>query len=125
MKSTVLSKEFNLPFEVVYNSIKGNINESGFLLLHEIDTQKIVSKHNIHIRELKQLLFFKPKYIIQILDQDSLAINDIPLKIVIYKLENGLISVSCQNPIKDLIDYELEANVSIELFKSLENILRI
>ncbi len=47
----------------LYKLTKENILAEGFLILHEIDTQSIVSKHGIIIKPLKQILFFHPNYI--------------------------------------------------------------
>ena len=89
MKSGIIVKEFDMPFNAVCHAITQNIKSAGFLLLHQINTQDIVSKHGIAIRPLKQFLFFHPTYIDQIIKQDPLAINEIPVKVVVYDQGDG------------------------------------
>lgn len=125
MKSSILETTFKLPFEAVYDTIKKNILSNGFLLLHEINTQEIVAKHGLKICPLKQLLFFHPKYVEAILNDDALAINEIPIKVVIYEKENGNISVSFPNPKINLSDYNCDEEMASELLEKINTILDI
>ncbi|MCK0192606.1 DUF302 domain-containing protein [Arenibacter sp. F20364] len=122
MKSSVIQRKVNNNFLDTYKSVKRSIERNGFLLLHEIDTQKIVSEHGVVIPKLIQLLFFDPKYVSQIMKKDPLAFNDIPLKIVVRDLEDGTTEVSFQNPIGNLIDYDVESEMLIELELRLDEI---
>lgn len=106
-----------------YTTIKKKIVSNGFLLLHEIDTDQIVSKHGVDIPPLKQLLFFEPKYISQIMERDYLAINDIPLKFVIAYLDDNVTSISYQNPVKNLSDYDMNCYMNNDLLGRINNIL--
>ncbi|TJY33377.1 DUF302 domain-containing protein [Pontimicrobium aquaticum] len=123
MKFTVQEKVLNTSFLEAYNTIKEQIVSHGFLLLHEIDTTQIVSKHGIDIAPLKQLLFFDPKYISQIMDSDYLAINDIPLKFVISYKGERTTSISYQNPAKNLTDYNLKNSIKEELLERVQALL--
>lgn len=123
MKATVLRKTMDCCFSEVYGKLKGRIEQNGFLLLYEINTQKIVSKYGVVIPELVQLLFFEPKYIDQIMQKDPLAINDIPLKIVIRDLGDGSTELNFQNPIGNLKDYDLDGEMLNELYKRIDHIL--
>ena len=122
MKVSVQHIVVDVPFQEVYEILKKRIVEEGFLLLHEIDTQKIVSAHGVNIPALRQLLFFEPKYIEQIMQRDTLAINDIPMKLVLLDKDNKKTHISFQNPVKSLKEYELDADMLKELF---ERILKI
>ena len=123
MKATVIHKTLDYCFTETYSIIKERILQNGFLLLHEINTQKIVAKQGIIIPELIQLLFFEPKYIGQIMEKDPLAINDIPLKIVIQDLGHGSTQLSFQDPVRNLRDYKLEGEMLNELRKRIDEIL--
>lgn len=124
MKTAIIEKVFDLPFDEVYNSIRKNVLSDGFLLLHEIDTKTIVAKHGVQISSLKQLLFFHPTYIKLILSQDHLAINEIPIKIVIYELKNNGVSVSVPNLGVNLRDYGL-GKMGDELNERIKDVLEI
>ena len=75
MKATVLNKTLGYSFYETYTMLKKRIKQNGFLLLHEINTQNIVAKQGIIIPKLIQLLFFEPKYVGQIMENDPLAIK--------------------------------------------------
>ncbi len=123
MKSAIIERTFDLPFEEVYNSIRNNIVANGFLLLHEINTQEIVAKHGMKIRPLGQLLFFHPKYIEKIINEDELAINEIPIKVVVIEKDDGIISVSFPNPVVNFSDYNLDSQTASELLERIGTIL--
>ena len=123
MKSAIIEKSIQQPFNEVYATLRKNITSSGFLLLHEINTQSIVSKYGISIKPLKQLLFFHPDYIEKITRQDILAINEIPIKIVIAEMDNGSVSVSFPNPENNLSDYNLDSGIGKDLLNRTLKIL--
>ena len=93
------------------------------LELHEIDTQAIVAKHGVCIAPLRQLLFFHPKYIAEIMANDPLAINDIPLKLVLHQLDETTTQLSFKNPVDSLQDYGLKPEMAAELLKRVQGIL--
>lgn len=122
MKSAIIERTYDSTFAKVYDTLRDNITANGFLLLHEIDTQKIVSKHGVIISPLRQLLFFHPKYIEVIVKHDALAINEIPIKLVVFEKKVNQISVSYPNPILKLKDYALDSKLSLELLYKVEAI---
>ena len=123
MKAHVEHQTLPLPFGQVYGTLKQRITEHGFLLLHEIDTRVIVAKHGITIPPLRQLLFFEPKYIAQIMANDPLAINDIPLKLVLQEIDVHNTQLSFKNPVGSLRDYGLNPEMAEELLKRVQGIL--
>lgn len=123
MKSAIIEKKYPLSFNKVYKHLRENIVSSKFLLLHEIDTQNIVNKHNIIIKPLKQLLFFHPKYIKIIIENDALAINEIPIKLVVREISKNNVSVSFPNPTINLSDYNLNSTMAEELLNEINEIL--
>lgn len=123
MKAHIVHQTLPLPFGQVYKTLKQRITEQGFLLLHEIDTQAIVAKHGVRIAPLRQLLFFHPKYIAEIMANDPLAINDIPLKLVLHQLDETTTQLSFKNPVHSLQDYGLKPEMAAELLKRVQGIL--
>ncbi|USD25101.1 DUF302 domain-containing protein [Flagellimonas marinaquae] len=123
MKAHVIRQTVPVPFGQVYKTLKQRITEQGFLLLHEIDTQAIVAKHGVSIAPLRQLLFFHPKYIAEIMANDPLAINDIPLKLVLHQLDETTTQLSFKNPVHSLQDYGLKPEMAVELLNRVQAIL--
>ena len=125
MKAHVEHQLLPLPFGQVYSTLKQRITDHGFLLLHEIDTQAIVAKLGITIPPLRQLLFFEPKYIAQIMAGDPLAINDIPLKLVLQEVDAHTTQLSFKNPVGSLQDYGLNPAMAAELLKRVWGIVNL
>ncbi|WP_421802721.1 DUF302 domain-containing protein [Flagellimonas sp.] len=123
MKAHVIRQTVPVPFGQLYGALKKRIVDHGFLLLHEIDTQAIVAKHGVSIPQLKQLLFFEPKYIAEIMANDPLAINDIPLKLVLQEIDAHTTQLSFKNPVGSLQDYGLKPEMAAELLKRVQGIL--
>ncbi|MFN3137248.1 MAG: DUF302 domain-containing protein [Allomuricauda sp.] len=123
MKAHVEHQTLPLPFGQVYGTLKQRITEQGFLLLHEIDTQAIVAKQGVRIPPLRQLLFFEPKYIAQIMANDPLAINDIPLKLVLQEVDAHTTQLSFKNPVGSLQDYGLKPEMAEELLERVQGIV--
>ena len=123
MKAHVIRQTVPVPFGQLYGALKKRIVDHGFLLLHEIDTQAIVAKHRVIIPQIKQLLFFEPKYIAEIMANDPLAINDIPLKLVLQEIDAQTTQLSFKNPVGSLQDYGLKPEMAAELLKRVQGIL--
>ena len=123
MKAHVIRQTVPVPFGQLYGALKKRIVDHGFLLLHEIDTQAIVAKHGVSIPQLKQLLFFEPKYIAEIMANDPLAINDIPLKLVLQEIDAQTTQLSFKNPVVSLQDYGLKPEMAEELLERVQGIL--
>lgn len=123
MKAHIVHQILSLPFGQVYETLKQRITEQGFLLLHEIDTQAIVAKHGVSIAPLRQLLFFHPKYIAEIMANDPLAINDIPLKLVLHQLDETTTQLSFKNPVHSLQDYGLDVSMAAEMLERVKRIV--
>lgn len=123
MKTHVIHQTLPLPFGQLYGALKKRIVDHGFLLLHEIDTQAIVAKQGVAIPPLKQLLFFEPKYIAQIMEKDPLAINDIPLKLVLQEIDAQTTQLSFKNPVHSLQDYGLDPEMPDELLERVRGII--
>lgn len=123
MKTHVIHQTVPVPFGQVYGALKKRIVDHGFLLLHEIDTQAIVAKHGVRIPPLRQLLFFEPKYIAQIMANDPLAINDIPLKLVLQQVDAHTTQLSFKNPMGSLQDYDLDPAMADELLERVQGII--
>ena len=123
MKAHIIHQTLPLPFGQLYGALKKRIVDHGFLLLHEIDTQAIVAKQGVTIPPLRQLLFFHPKYIAEIMANDPLAINDIPLKLVLHQLDAQTTQLSLKNPVDSLRDYGLKPEMAEELLERVQGIL--
>ncbi|NVO10814.1 MAG: DUF302 domain-containing protein [Bacteroidales bacterium] len=123
MKSSIIEVTINKPFDEAINNLRSKITANGFLVLHEINTTEILSKHGIIIDELRQILFFHPKYMKDVLSIDPLLVNEVPLKIVVRSISGDKISLSIANPTESMSDYNNSQILSAELLEKINQIL--
>ena len=124
MKSAIIEVTVNKPFEEAMNILRTNIVSNGFIVLHEINTTEILSKQGIKIDELRQLLFFHPNYMKDLLDIDPLLVNEVPLKFVIRSINQSETSISISNPKESMRDYKGAEDLSALLLEKIHLILR-
>lgn len=123
MKPAVEEIIINKAFEYVLEEAKNKILAIGFLLINEIDTQRILKTQAINISPLRQLLFFHPQYMKRILENDPLAVAEVPLKLVLREIDATKTSVTYINPLVNLQDYKLDDSLAEELLQIIESIL--
>lgn len=123
MKSSIIEVFVTKPFEVTLNELKAKIVANDFLLLHEINTKDIMAKQGIVIDELRQILFFHPNYMKQVLDIDPQLVNEVTLKIVLRSISLNETSISIPNPTLTMSDYVGSKELASELFKKIMSIL--
>lgn len=86
------------PFDTVLSNAREAIANNGFLLLHEINPQAILATQQIVIGKVRQLLFFHPVYMKQLLDLDPSAVIEVPLKLVLRATDTGATMLSYHLP---------------------------
>lgn len=105
-------------FDETVERLKNAIKTAGLLLIHEINPQQILANHGITIQGFKQLLYFHPNYMKQLLESNPEAIIQAPLKFVVREEQNGEVEILYMKPINLFSSYvELD-----ELGKKLEEI---
>jgi uncharacterized protein (DUF302 family) len=120
MKAAIKEFIVDRPFSIVLSDTKRNIILNDFLLIHEINTKQILAAHHIIIPELRQLFFFHPRYMKEILASDPLAVNEVPLKIVIREIEPDKTSISFPDPVVNLDDYNVNNDMASELLTKIQ-----
>lgn len=123
MKSSIIEVAVYKSFEETINTLKSNIVTNGFLVLHEINTTEILSKHGIKIAELRQLLFFHPDFMNDVLKIDHLLVNEVPLKFVIRSIDLNETCISISNPLETMSDYSGAETLAAKLLEKIMLIL--
>lgn len=112
-----VKSKFN--FDETVERLKKAIKTAELLLIHEINTQQILEQNGIIIKGFKQLLYFHPKYMKQLLDVQPESAIQAPLKFVVREEQDGETEVLYIKPTSLFSSYiELE-----ELGKKLEKIV--
>jgi uncharacterized protein (DUF302 family) len=125
MRSAIIEIVIKKPFDELINILRTNIVASGFLIIHEINTTEILSKHGIKINELRQLLFFHPNHMKDVLSIDPLLVNEVPLKFVIRSINKKETSISIFNPLESMSDYKGSETLAHELLDKIMLIVNI
>ncbi|WP_143305488.1 DUF302 domain-containing protein [Chitinophaga vietnamensis] len=86
MKNDHRSLLLTRPFDDALQNAKDAIIHSNFLLLHEINPQQILAKHGYEIGRIRQLLFFDPAYMYDLVQNDPEAIIEAPLKLLLREV---------------------------------------
>lgn len=85
-------------FDETVARLKQAIEAADFLLIHEINTQQILARQGITIAGLKQLLYFQPAYMKQLLDLYPEVAIEAPLKFVVREAPDQSVKVLYVKP---------------------------
>jgi uncharacterized protein (DUF302 family) len=77
------------------------IAAEGLWLIHAIDPQALLERAGYAIPPTRQLFFFHPRYMRQLLAIDPNAVIEVPLKLVVMQLPDG--RVTLRQPRVDLL----------------------
>ncbi len=80
-------------FDEVVSRLKKAIADEDMWLIHEIDPQGLLARGGITILPTRQLLFFHPRYMEQVLSIAPDAVIEAPLKLVVMTAPDGSVSV--------------------------------
>lgn len=105
MKANNNSIVLEQPFDRVLSNAREAILNHGFLLLHEINPPAILATQQIITGPIRQLLFFHPVFMKQLLDQDPTAVIEVPLKLVLRATDAGDTQLTYHQPALQLQGY--------------------
>jgi len=88
MKADTICKVVSIDFDEVLSVVKETILNDGFLIIHEINPQQILASYQIETLRIRQVLFFHPKFMKEIIQHNPSAIIEAPLKYVISEIDN-------------------------------------
>ena len=97
MKTDTISKEVLFGFEEVLSVVKDTILNDGFLIIQEINPQQILANHHIDTLRIRQVLFFHPEFMKEIIQHDPSAIIEAPLKYVITEIDEERTMITSYN----------------------------
>lgn len=80
-----------LDFEETLAVLRANIESAEMMVLHEIDTQKIIARAGIQSPGLRQILYFHPRFMKRVLEGNPAAVVEAPLKFVVRETPGGVL----------------------------------
>lgn len=85
------------PLIDVVARLKSAIEAAGLWVLHEIDPQALLRKGGYAIPGARQILFFHPRLMVRLLESNSAAILEVPLKFALLE-EAGAVRLRWLDP---------------------------
>jgi len=89
----------NAPFEEVIWRLRDAIEGAGLWVLQEINSNMLLKRGGYGAAPVRQILFFHPSFMARILEADSAAVLEAPLKIAILELPSGIVQVRWTDPV--------------------------
>ena len=88
----------SLPFAETVARLRDAVARAGFWVLHEIDPQAIVARGGYKIGAVRQILFFHPDQMAQVLTANPSALLEAPLKFAVIAMPDGSVAVRWIDP---------------------------
>jgi len=115
----------DFPFEQTITRLKEAIQSEELWLIHEIDPKKLMARGGFDIPPARQILFFHPRYLVQLLENDLNAILEVPLKLVVIQAQTGEVTVRHPEVVRAFSRYRGVTSLALELESILHKILRV
>ena len=80
-------------FDETIRQLKSGIEEQNLMVLHEINPQQMLRMVGVRTGGMRQLLFFHPRYMKQIIEANRNGGIEPPLKILVMEMPNGRVIV--------------------------------
>jgi len=84
---TAMSKH---SFSETVNKVKGAIEDQNFMIIKEIDGQKMMRMAGKQTKGMKQLFFMSPKFMRKVAEANKMAVIQIPLKLIVMENNKGV-----------------------------------
>jgi uncharacterized protein (DUF302 family) len=94
------------PFEEVIWRLREAIETTGFWVLQEIDSKMLLKRGGYGTVPVRQILFFHPRFMARILEADSAAVLEAPLKAAVLELPGGIVQVRWTDPAAQFARYD-------------------
>jgi uncharacterized protein (DUF302 family) len=112
------------PFDQTLLILKNAISNEDLWLIHEIDPQILMARGGYEILPTRQLLFFHPRYLFNVLENDINAIIEAPLKLIIMQMPDRTVTVRHTNIVDAFSRFNGLDHLASELTQKIERILK-
>jgi len=109
-------------FTETVNLVKSAIEDQNFMIIKEIDGQKMMRMAGKQTKGMRQLFFMSPKYMRKVAEANKMAVIQIPLKLLIMENNKGVV-IRYFLPSTLLANYKGTEAVSKELDSLVANII--
>ena len=102
-------RRYEAPFSEVIETLISSIEESGMVLVADIDVQKNARMKGMEISGNRILEVFRPDYAVKVWEMEIEAGVDIPIRIHVHEEEDGRVSARYRTPLEVFCRYDNDA----------------
>ncbi len=112
-----------LDFDATLANLKQAIESENLMVVQEIDPQQMLRLVGMRIPGMRQILFFHPRYMKQILETNGNGGIEAPLKIIVMERPDGRIMVRYHDPVHQFAPYDGLEEIAAEFRGVIERIV--
>ena len=112
-------------FDETVDMLKSAIEEQNLMVIHEINPQQMLRMVGVRTGGMRQILFFHPRYMRQILETDRSAGIEPPLKVLAMEGPDGSVMVRYVDPEYQFGRYTGLDEIAVELKGIVEAIVAV
>ncbi len=85
-------------FDKTLSLLRQAIEAENLMLVQEVDPQKMLRMVGVQVAGMRQVYFFHPRYMKQVLDANRNAGIEPPLKLLVMETQNGQVMIRYEDP---------------------------
>ncbi|MFQ5703463.1 MAG: DUF302 domain-containing protein [Gemmatimonadales bacterium] len=110
-------------FEETLTRVKQAIEAENLMVIHEINPQQMLRMVGMRTKGMRQILFFHPRFMRQIIEANRNGGIEPPLKILVMEAPNGKVMVRYENPVHQFAPYQGLDSIASELSGIVERVV--
>jgi uncharacterized protein (DUF302 family) len=110
-------------FDQTLSRIKQAIEGENMMVVTEINPQQMLRMVGMRTGGMRQILFFHPRYMKQILESNRNGGIEPPLKLLVMETPDGSVMVRYHDPVHQLAPYDGLSDIAAELRGVIERII--
>ncbi len=119
----LVTKKSAYGFDETLNRLREAIEQENLMIVHEINPQQMLRMVGVKRAGMRQILFFHPRYMKQILEANPNAGIEPPLKLIVMESPRGVM-VRYEKPAHQFAPYQGLDAVVADLTKVYDRILK-
>jgi len=94
----LITAKSSMEFDATVVKLKQAIEGENLMVLHEIDPQQMLRMVGMRVGGMRQILFFHPRFMKQIVETNPNGGIEPPLKLIVMERPDGTVMVRYENP---------------------------
>ena len=119
----LVTKRSSQGFDETLNLLRQAIEAENLMVVQEVDPQKMLRMVGVQVGGMRQLFFFHPRYMKQILETNRNAGIEPPLKLLVMEAPNGQVMVRYEDAQHQFAPYDGLTEFSAEMAGIFERVV--